>query len=112
MKEMYFNGYNWVPFLHEFIYKEEFKFLSRINFGGKLEVLIDNSLINITSLVNGFLFKNANSDNEENLVLNLLVEKGLLDSNFSLIIQQDQNNIDLEDRVEKLRTVLENLVKL
>lgn len=112
MKEMYFNGYNWDPFLHEFIYTEEFKFLSMINFGGKLEVLIDNSLINITSLVNGFLFKNANSDNEENLVLNLLVEKGLLDSNFSLIIQQDQNNIDLEDRVEKLRTVLENLVKL
>lgn len=108
MKEMYFNGYNWDPFLHEFIYLE-FENIELINYQGKLEVTLNTELINISTLSNGFLFANVSPENLENKILNQLVAEGVLNSDCILVIQQNDYQLDLEDRIEKLKSVLYGL---
>lgn len=109
MKEKHFNGYNWDPFLHDFIYHSFSDKLILSDYQGKLELTLALGVVNISSVANGFLFQNVGSEYMNILEVDSLKGKGVLNEEYILVINQNNEGIDLEDRIIKLRDVLTDL---
>ena len=111
MGKKQFNGYHWDPFLYEARNYFNSKKLTLGNYGihDKLVLSINKSKILISSLSYGFLFENGNTAINNALLEELIVNK-LLNHEGKLLILQNENEIDLEDRIEKLKSVLNSLL--
>jgi len=109
MGKRQFNGYHWDPFLYEIKKSAQLKNLKLENFESKLEIIINNDKILISSVSNGFLFENGNGNGATNKILKDLSSKAIINNEGILEIFQDSKGIDLEDRIDKLKKVITNL---
>lgn len=100
MKERQFNGYHWDPFLIEIKDQVKNAILS-LDIGGEMQMILGNDLLQIKSQPNGFLFESKNDSNSQNLMYNKLLEDKAITPAGLLEINQNNENIDMEDRVGK-----------
>jgi hypothetical protein len=114
MGKKQFNGYHWNPFLHEVLLTDESKKIALGNYGSydKLMVSKNRTKVQISALTQdaGFLFENGNTTTDDNSLLQELIENGWIDEEQKLIIEQNNEGIDMVDRVEKLKSVLEHIL--
>ena len=109
MRVKQFNGYHWDPFLNQ-MKSSISKNLSLDNFGGKLLFSFNSKNILISTIPNGFLFENGINSSTDNVLINSLVNAGVISNNGELIVLQNIEGIDIEDRIKKLDCVLENIL--
>lgn len=99
-----FNGRHWSPFL--LTVNEDLQSCSIENYGSDLSFNHDNIFISISHDNDGFIFK---GDESSQYLINKLIEENTLSQDGKLLIAKNDEGIDLEDRIVKLKTVLENL---
>ncbi|MFV0366309.1 MAG: DUF262 domain-containing protein [Mangrovibacterium sp.] len=109
MKERQFNGYHWDTFLYE-LSKSSKKLEFENNYGSKLIFSLNRKKILISSIPNGFLFENGMTDRTLNTLLDDLQNDGLIDNDGKFIITQNTDGLDTEDRIEKLKQTLNEIV--
>ncbi|RYY00687.1 DUF262 domain-containing protein, partial [bacterium] len=104
------NGYHWDPFLHEIVKRFNSSKLTLGNYGtyDKLMLVINRKKILISSHPNGFLFENGMSNGANNTLFDELIAERSIKKNGALIIKQDEQGYDLEDRIKKLTKIIEN----
>lgn len=107
MKEKQFNGYHWDPFLMEVKNITGNQNLE-LNDARKMSLYIKNNLLFIESKSNNFFISNGNSNQDRNTILDTLITDEVLSAEGYLTIQQNDQGIDLEDRIEKAITFVEN----
>jgi len=76
------------------------------NYGSNLSFNDKNIFISISHDNDGFIFK---GDESSQYLINKLIEENTLSQDGKLLIAKNDEGIDLEDRIVKLKTVLENL---
>lgn len=108
MKERQFNGYHWDTFLYE-LSKSNKKLEFESNYGSKLVFSHNRKKILISSIPNGFLFENGMTDRTLNTLLDELENNGIIDKDGKFIVAQNADGIDTEDRIEKLKQVLDEI---
>lgn len=103
-----FNGYHWDAFSHEIAKSYDYKNLSLSNYGNyeKLILTQGNDKVLVSTLPEGFKFENA-STGLSNKLLETLTNKGVLDIDNILRIDQNDEGLDLEDRIAKLKMVID-----
>jgi len=110
MRVKQFNGYHWDPFLHQLTSFETSKNLSLDTYGAKLLFTFNRKKILISSLPDGFLFENGMSSGVANSLMDELINDGVINTNGELMVSQNEEGVDLEDRLEKLNQVLESIL--
>lgn len=108
MKERQFNGYHWDTFLYE-LSKSSKKLEFENNYGSKLIFSHNKKKILISSIPNGFLFENGMADRTLNTLLDDLENNGVIDNDGKFIITQNADGLDTEDRIEKLKQILDEI---
>lgn len=111
MKERQFNGWHWDPFLREITSSKRIKNVSLNNYGAKLVFSHNRKKILISSIPNGFLIENGMTDRTANTLLDELEEKGIINNEGQYIIPQNNDEIDLQDRIELLEQTLKEIGK-
>lgn len=106
MKEWKKTGYHWNPFLYELEETECSAQISLENFANPLYWRKDECSLRIYASQSGFQIENGNYDGTANTWLDKLILDGHIEANGEFRVQQTEEGIDLEDRVEKLRIVL------
>jgi hypothetical protein len=107
MFKLQFNGRHWDPFLltinnlHDKCYLE--------NYGNLLQFSVNNNILLIQNKNDHFIISAKEEDLNSIEYLNELIHKGLLEDNGLLRINQDENGLDLEDRIDKCVSFLNNL---
>ena len=109
MKERQFNGWHWDPFLRELTNSKRIKNVSLDNYGSKLGFSHNRKKILICSIPNGFLFQNGMSDRLANTLLDELEQRGIINSEGCYIVPQNEDEIDLEDRIKLLEQTLSEI---
>jgi hypothetical protein len=99
MKERQFNGYHWDPFLLE-VKEQVNSDKLKLDIGGDMQMIIGSDMLQIKSQSNGFLVDNKNESNSLNITYDKLIEDETITPNGLLVINQNTENIDLENRVE------------
>lgn len=110
MKEKRTSGYHWDVFLYELNFSKNAGNLSLENYEAKLIVSSEESKISISTIPNGFLFENVMISGAVNSVMDELINDGIISSDGELVVSQNQDGIDLEDRLEKMNLVLESIL--
>jgi len=110
MGKKQYNGYHWDPFLYEIYNSVNSANINLDAFGAKLIVNSNENKILVSSIANGFLFENDISNGVTNSILEDLIKKSFLSNDCKLIIPQNNDGIDLEDRIEKLKVLILNLI--
>lgn len=113
MGKKQFNGYHWNPFLHEVFLSDKSGKITLGNYGlyDKLTVSKNRTKIHVSALSQeaGFVFENGNATTSENKLLQELIYNESINVEYKLVIDQNEDVIDTEDRVEKLKSVLEQI---
>ena len=65
-----------------------------------MQMIIGSDMLQIKSQSNGFLVDNKNESNSLNIIYDKLIEDETITPNGLLVINQNTENIDLENRVE------------
>jgi len=105
MKEKRFSGYYWDPFLVEIKTMAE-KINMELDYGEKILIFAKDDLLFMESRKEGLSISNGNSNGGENVILETLITHSILSPEGCLMIEQDVDGIDLEDRIEKAGTVI------
>lgn len=117
-----FNGRHWRPFLlaitEDFENCEDLtKCCSIENKGSDLSFNHNDLSISIGCANDGFIFKfNCEGNDSFKDIIDQLIQENILtniltkDNKLMLMITQDDQGVDLEDRIIKLKTVLEYLI--
>lgn len=92
-----FNGRHWNPFLLTIASKSDKCYLD--NFGDDLKLVFKDYIFLVENINEGFLFKSTEEKGE--VFLKELITHNKLDENNILIVDQNKEGIDLEDRIEK-----------
>ena len=99
MRRTTLGGFNWSPF--QYALKERFKDqLNLENYGAPLILIKENASLRISNMNQGYRFE-ANDDDESELLLENLKRQGFISQDDIFQIDQNQDGIDLEDRIEK-----------
>ncbi|MFN0292516.1 GmrSD restriction endonuclease domain-containing protein [Pedobacter helvus] len=113
MAKKQFNGYHWNPFLHEVLLSDSTGKVSLGNYGIYDNLTISKSRTKIEVSIledeSGFQFENGNVTLKDNQVIDFLKNEKLINSEGRLIIDQDDNGLDLEDRIVRLKAVLSTI---
>lgn len=102
-----FNGRHWSPFLLEL--SSAVKGCSIENFGSRLQYCNDQVIFLITNLNHGFKFVAANDNEYSSLLLNKLIIDKDLNEEGVLMISQNQEGLDSEDRIRRCIDFLTSL---
>lgn len=109
MKERQFNGYHWDPFLSEI--KELVNTDSlRLDIGGEMQFIVGNELLQIKSHQKGFLVESKNDSVSASLIYQKLIDSKVITEEGLLVINQNTEFIDLEDRVMICVTFVSNIL--
>lgn len=112
MKEKQFNGYNWCPFLYEVNNQVNSKYIKLENYNDNLEIFRHKSRLEVKFLQHAIKIVNLNKDDRENWMLEMLLEKNIIDEKGEILISQNEDGLDLEDRIEKLNEIVEIIIDL
>jgi len=114
MGKRQFNGYHWNPFLHEVLISNKSSKLTMGNYGWNDKMIITKgrTKVSVCAMLDGrgFLLENGNNTVDHNPVLNNLLENGFINENFQLLIDQNNEGYDLEDRIGKLKLLLNQII--
>ena len=103
-----FRGRSWSPFLLELSLK--IKECSIENYSSKLQFTNDNIILLIEHRNEGFKFSAPDGESySEQYLLGLIQQKILNDDGF-LLVNQNEEGVDTEDRIEKCSKFLHNLM--
>ena len=103
-----FNGRHWDPYLLEL---RNINPLCTIeNYGKDLQFTSGDIILLVSNLNKGFRFYAAAEDNASESFLSELISKNKLDINGKLIIRQNEDGIDLDDRIQACNSFLNSLV--
>lgn len=105
-----FNGRHWSPFLLEITNSNNKCTLG--NFGDNMQFTNGDLILLVRNTNNGFKFLAPENDYFSERYLNDLINDQKLDSHAKLLINQDNNGVDLEDRIQKCNDFLNQLKKL
>jgi hypothetical protein len=109
MGKRQYNGYHWDPFLYEIKKSLEIGNLELDNYSSELSLVVNGDKLLISSISNGFLFKNGMGDGAINRTLDNLINDGFLTKDGKFEVQQDSGT-DMEDRIEKVKSLIQNLI--
>ena len=112
MKEKQFNGYNWCPFLFEINNQNQSKHISLENYNNYLEIFRHKSTIGIQFFQNEIKLVNRNKDERENWMYEMLLEQNSINEEGEIKILQTKENLDAEDRIEKLQNLVLEILEL
>jgi len=111
MNKSYYNGHHWNPFLLTALKKKRSKYLSMGDYNEPLVFNYDGAAINIRNRNNGYILTSRNEDGER--LIKEACDNGFIemdsDENGRLYIDQSDEGVDNENRVERLLELLENL---
>jgi hypothetical protein len=113
MRKKQFQGFSWDPFLYEVAhYSLPRKAITLENYYAPLEVRRKGRVLHITSVANGFLFEAAKEGHKpsEQLVERLIQEQ-LLNEEGILVVTQNEQGMDKQDRISLLVELLEKLLE-
>jgi hypothetical protein len=110
MGKKQFNGYHWDPFLFEIQQSIQQGNLNLEPFGNKLLISQNGNSLEISSINNGFLIENSLGDSVTSNLMDDLKSNGTIDNTGTLVVPQNSEGLDLEDRIEILKNVLLSLV--
>lgn len=102
-----FNGRHWSPFLLEITNLNNKCTLG--NFGDNMQFTNGDLILLVRNTNNGFKFLAPENDDFSECYLNDLINDQKLDSHAKLLINQDNNGVDLEDRIQKCNDFLNQL---
>jgi hypothetical protein len=94
-----FRGRSWSPFLLEI--STEVNNCTIEQYNSSLQFTKDNLIILLNHTDKGFKFSCPTEDNYSTTILNQFIANGNLNQDGYLLIEQDDNGIDQEDRIEK-----------
>ena len=109
MGKKQFNGYHWDPFLYQVFLSLRPSVLSLANYGNKLLVNLKSDKIWVSTVSNGFLFEDASGIGANN-TLNGFISTGKLNAQGILEVPQNIDSIDLEDRLVKLKQLINGII--
>ncbi|MFK7115618.1 DUF262 domain-containing protein [Flavobacterium oreochromis] len=112
MKEKQFNGYNWCPFLYEVNSLNQSKQIRLENYNNYLEIFRHKSTLGIQFFENEIKLVNRNKDERENWMLEMLSEQNSINEEGEINILQTKENLDAEDRIEKLQKIVLEILEL
>lgn len=112
MKERQFNGQNWDPFLEEIKSQIDDTAVELKNYRGDLEITISTDLLQVNSEKWGYQVMNMNDGAATNNTFNKLVSEQIINKAGEYQIQQDANGLDIEDRVVKGVSLLNEILAL
>lgn len=99
MNRRQFNGHHWNPFLLEL--RNQHKEHCSINdYGGDLQFEYGNCILNIKMFNNHFKFYASEEDSISHLALSKIIEYGILDEHASIVVPQNTDGSDLNDRLK------------
>jgi hypothetical protein len=110
MKERQFNGYHWAPFLIE-IKNQVNSDKLKLDIGGEMQMIIGNDLLQIKSHPKGFIIESKNDSTTQNLIFSKLINDKVLSIEGFLGISQNNENIDLEDRIDRGIAFIKELIE-
>lgn len=106
MGKRQFNGYHWDPFLFEVKKDMGNDHLHLDSLGGRLLLTWKKKKIWISCVSDGFLIENAMSSEALNSLFLELRQQKIINSKDVLKVKQDEDGLDLEDRIIKLKRVI------
>ena len=112
MKEKQFNGYNWCPFLYEVNSQLNSKHIEFQNYNNYLEIFRHKSRIGIQFFQDTIKINNLNKDERENWMLETLLKQNKINEEGEINILQNEVNMDIEDRIEKLTKVVNEILEM
>jgi len=110
MKEKQFNGYHWDPFLIEIKEQINEPYIELDN-GGEMQMTFGNNLFQIKSHPKGFVVENKNDAALQNEVFSKLMNDKMISPEGLLLVIQDAENLDLEDRVVRGVSLIKDIIK-
>ena len=111
MRQRQFNGQHWDPFLYE-LSKSSKKLEFEHKYGSKLVFSHNEGKVLISSIPNGFLFENGMMDRALNTLLDNLQSNRIIDNDGKFIVAQNASDLDMEDRIEKLKQTLNGITNI
>jgi hypothetical protein len=99
MNRKQFNGHHWNPFLLE-LRNQHKEHCSIDEYGGDLQFEYENCILNIRMHNNNFEFYAPEEDLVRNYALSRIIEYGILDENASIVVPQDTDGYDINDRIK------------
>lgn len=102
-----FNGRHWNPFLLEI--NDINSNCSLEKYGNDMQFIKDDIILMIKNVNNGFMLYAPENEKYSSNFLNNLINDSILDTEGILLVNQDENGIDLEDRIQKLNSFLNGL---
>tara|TARA_R110000850_G_scaffold213991_1_gene339965 strand:- start:2640 stop:4898 length:2259 start_codon:yes stop_codon:yes gene_type:complete len=98
MNRKQFNGHHWNPFLLE-LRNQHKNYCSIDDYGNDLQFAYENCILNIRMYNNNFEFYAPEEDSVSNIAISRIIEHGILDKNASIVVPQDTEGYDLNDRI-------------
>lgn len=92
-----FNGRHWIPFLLELNERNEYCTIE--NYGDPIQYTKDDLILMIHNTNEGYKFASTDDFSEDRL--NSLIQSGALNEDGVLLVDQDEQGFDIEDRIEK-----------
>lgn len=110
MRKKQSNGFHWDPFLYEIFNSTEANNFSLKNYDrAKLMVTFAGQNIWISTISDGFFFEDATGNRTSNFLLDNLINNEIINHDAKLIVPQDSEGLDLQDRIELLKQTLGKL---
>ena len=109
MRRYQLNGFNWSPYLYTLKSKSNDK-LSLEDYGAPLILDLKNGSLKMSNINVGFRFE-AN-DEDSKILLSEIRKNGLVNNDDLFEIAQNDEGIDLEDRIGKGSELIDKLIKL
>lgn len=105
-----FNGRHWDPYLLEISFLNPDCTIE--NYGSDLQFTCNDIILLISNINNGFRFYTAEEDIASERFLAKLISSNQLSEKGELLIQQNEDNIDTQDRIQVCNVFLNDLVNL
>lgn len=98
MNQETFRGQSWDPFLYELSIKHK-TLCTLEGYGNDLQFSCSGYIFNIKMLNDHIKFSTPKEDSVSNPELSRIIEYGILDENASIVVPQDTEGYDLNDRI-------------
>ena len=108
MNRKQFNGHHWNPFLLE-LRNQHKNYCSIDDYGNDLQFAYENCILNIRMYNNNFEFYAPEEDSVSNIAISRIIEHGILDKNASIVVPQDTEGYDLNDRIRLCSNTLRDI---
>ncbi|WP_367388994.1 DUF262 domain-containing protein [Lewinella sp. LCG006] len=110
MRRKRFNGFNWQPYLYEIVTMINSEDVRLENYNFPLDLSNGRERVNISTIEKGFLFKDEDEDNNANSLIQQLIEDEIITEEGLLEVEQNDEGLDLEDRIVKLKEVIQDIL--